>query len=102
MIDPLALLTRSFTAPHWPIQAPPEVTAKYKGRYDAGPEVLRLERLQKLKSLGLVPSDVEPHPIVAAYNSQDWDKLSAAERATSARTMEVYAAMVRLGRCTPG
>ena len=76
--DSAAALTCSFTAPHWPIQAPPEITAKYKGRYDAGPEVLRLERLAKLKQLGLVPAGVEPHPVVAAFNSQDWDQLTAA------------------------
>lgn len=41
-----------------PLQAPEEEVAKYKGRYDAGPEALRLERLAKLKELGLVAEDV--------------------------------------------
>jgi len=27
-----------FQAPHWPLQAPQEIIAKYRGRYDAGPE----------------------------------------------------------------
>ncbi|KAG9085767.1 hypothetical protein FRC07_013299, partial [Ceratobasidium sp. 392] len=34
-----------FTAPHWPLQAPPEITAKYAGRYDSGPHALRSHRL---------------------------------------------------------
>jgi arylsulfatase A-like enzyme len=41
-----------------PLQAPREIIEKYKGRYDAGPEALRLDRLAKLKSLGLIEPDV--------------------------------------------
>lgn len=44
--------------PQGPLQAPEEEVEKYKGRYDAGPEALRLERLAKLKELGLVANDV--------------------------------------------
>jgi arylsulfatase A-like enzyme len=81
-----------FSAPHWPLQAPAEVVAKYRGRYDAGPEALRQERLQRLKQLGLVTEDVQAHPVLAL--TQEWDKLTPEKRAISARTMEVYAAMV--------
>ncbi|WP_043311169.1 arylsulfatase [Pseudomonas sp. ML96] len=81
-----------FSAPHWPLQAPQEVVAKYQGRYDAGPEALRQERLQRLKQLGLVAEDVQAHPVIAL--TQEWDKLTPEKRAISARTMEVYAAMV--------
>ena len=42
-----------FQAPHWPLQAPAETIAKYRGRYDAGPDALRDERLAALKRLGL-------------------------------------------------
>jgi arylsulfatase len=72
-----------------PLQAPQEIVDKYKGRYDAGPEVLRLERLAKLKELGLIDQDVEPHPVVAAYGTKEWDQLSEEERKISARKMEV-------------
>ena len=41
-----------------PLQAPEEEVAKYRGRYDAGPEALRLERLQNLKNAGLIAKDV--------------------------------------------
>jgi hypothetical protein len=41
-----------------PLQAPEEEVAKYKGRYDAGPEALRLERLQRLKKAGLIGEEV--------------------------------------------
>ncbi|KAK6908688.1 hypothetical protein I204_02022 [Kwoniella mangroviensis CBS 8886] len=83
-----------YTAPHWPLQAPDEEIAKYKGRYDAGPEALRLERLERLKQLGLISKDVSPHPIMSPYGYKSWDELSPEERAISAKKMEVYAAMV--------
>lgn len=81
-----------FSAPHWPLQAPREVIAKYKGRYDAGPEALRQERLERLKALGLAPQDVIAHPVVS--DEKPWEELTDEERAVSARSMEVYAAMV--------
>ena len=87
----LACLT--FTAPHWPLQAPPEVIAKYKGKYDGGPEVLRKSRLAALQRLGLVPNDVTPAPVLA-MGTTAWDELSADEKAESARAMEIFAAMV--------
>ena len=82
----------AFSAPHWPLQAPDDLIAKYKGRYDAGPEALRGERLENLKKLGLCAEDIKPHPIVA--KNKPWDEMDDDERARSARAMEVYAAMV--------
>ncbi|KAM0155456.1 hypothetical protein ACHAQE_006763 [Botrytis cinerea] len=82
-----------FTAPHWPLQAPPEFVAKYKGVYDAGPDALRLQRLQRLKDLGLISPDVEPHPVVAD-EVKEWNDLTAEEKAKSCKAMEVFAAMV--------
>ncbi|WP_156686923.1 arylsulfatase [Mycobacterium sp. Marseille-P9652] len=82
-----------FQAPHWPLQAPRETIATYRGRYDAGPDALREERLAALKRLGLCPDDVEPHPVVAD-GAPEWADMTAAEQAWSARAMEVYAAMV--------
>jgi arylsulfatase len=80
-----------FTTPHWPMQAPAETIAKYKGRYDAGYEVLRKQRLEKQKALGLVALDQQPH---APADVKTWDSLSPEEKALEARKMEVYAAMV--------
>ncbi len=87
-----------FQAPHWPLQAPRESIAAYRGRYDAGPDALREERLAALKRLGLCPPDVVAHPVVAD-GAPEWADMSDDERARSARAMEVYAAMVdRLDR----
>jgi arylsulfatase len=81
-----------FSAPHWPLQAPDDILPKYRGRYDAGPEALRAARLARLKQMGLCPPDVTAHPIEA--DTPPWEEMTAEERAFSARTMEVYAAMV--------
>ncbi len=63
--------------------------------YADGPEALRLRRLNRLKELGLVPQDVNPHPFVTAPGEQtEWDTLSEDTRSKSARAMEVYAGMV--------
>jgi len=87
----LACLT--YTAPHWPLQAPPEVIAKYRGKYDGGPETLRQARLAALRRLKLVPEDVEAAPVLA-MGTTAWDELSGEERAKSAKAMEIFAAMV--------
>jgi len=82
-----------FTAPHWPLQAPQEYIKKYRGVYDEGPDVLRQKRLQRLKDLGMIPKDVEPHPVVAE-EVKEWSEMSDVERANSCRAMECFAGMV--------
>lgn len=82
-----------FQAPHWPLQAPDESVAAYRGRYDTGPDALREARLAALQRLGLCPPDVEAHPVVAD-GAPEWDDMTDDERARSARSMEVYAGMV--------
>ncbi|CAM1507517.1 Fc.00g071580.m01.CDS01 [Cosmosporella sp. VM-42] len=82
-----------FTAPHWPLQAPQELIKKYRGVYDDGPEALRQKRLQRLKDLGMIPQDVEPHPVVAD-EVKEWEELTDEERKHSCRAMEVFAGMV--------
>jgi arylsulfatase len=73
------------------MQAPVDLIAKYRGRYDAGPEALREERLVRQRALGLIPIGVTPHPMVSV---EAWSTLSSGQRADAARRMEVYAAMV--------
>src|SRR3546814_2357890 len=47
-----------YTSPHWPLQAPADVVAKYRGRYDDGPAALRAERVERMKHLGLIGKDM--------------------------------------------
>ncbi|BGO89497.1 hypothetical protein NBRC10512_003957 [Rhodotorula toruloides] len=85
-----------YTAPHWPLQAPPEIVAKYRGKYDDGPEALRQRRLAALKREGLVDEDVTSLPIVSTFEDKPWAEMTAEEKAVSARKMEVYAAMIEV------
>ena len=82
----------SYTSPHWPLQAPQESIARYKGMYDGGYDALRAKRLQALKDRDLVAADVEPFPRLP--DEKPWDKLSQEEQRYQAKIMEIYAAMV--------
>jgi arylsulfatase A-like enzyme len=91
----------TFSAPHWPLQAPEENIAPYYGVYDDGPERLRQRRFGKLKELGLVAEHAVPHDVVVVDREKpkkgqgdDWDLLTDEERQFSSRAMEVYAGMV--------
>jgi arylsulfatase A-like enzyme len=76
-------------ATHAPHHVPPEWSAKYKGRFDAGWDALREETLARQKELGVVPADAEltarPDEIPA------WDDMPDDLKPVLARQMEVYA-----------
>ncbi len=80
----------AYTAPHWPLQAPREDIARYKGQYDAGPAALHATRLARMKAIGMASVTAE----AGRYPFPEWAKLSAEKRATEARKMEIFAGMV--------
>lgn len=82
----------SYTAPHWPLQAPEQSIAKYKGKYDAGYEVLLANRIEKQKELGLIPKSTQVPRL--PDHIKPWHTLTDDEKKYSARKMEIYAAMV--------
>lgn len=91
----------TFSAPHWPLQAPEENVKPYYGKYDDGPERLRQRRFESLKKLGLVPEHAIPHDVVVPDREKvkkgqgdNWDTQSEESRKYSSRAMEVYAGMV--------
>lgn len=89
----------TFTAPHWPLQAPPETIAKYRGKYDDGFEALRTKRLKRLAELGLIDPAVAAHSLVFKPGVGGWDSLTLEQKREQSRLMEIYAAMVdRLDR----
>ena len=81
----------AYTAVHWPLQAPQPSIERFQGNYDDGYDVLHTNRIQRLKSLGLIDENVVPYPKLAEVPA--WDSLSTEEQQNSARTMEIYAAM---------
>jgi len=96
-------LYAAYTAPHWPLQAPPEFIEKYKGKYDIGYDSLRALRFIALKKKGLVADSVQlpalPPLKGELYNASTrpllpWTSLSKDEQRIEARKMEIYAAMI--------
>ena len=82
----------AYTAPHWPLQAPEEYIDRYVGVYDDGYDKLRAQRVAALRERAIVPTHTRIPDLVGW--EAPWDSLSPDQRARSARTMEVYAAMV--------
>ncbi len=80
----------AYTAPHWPLHAHAEDIAKYKGRFDAGWDALREQRLERLVRSGILDRQwqLSPRdPTQPAWSEAD-------EKAWRARCMEVYAAQI--------
>ncbi|MBN1491089.1 MAG: arylsulfatase [Phycisphaerae bacterium] len=77
----------AYTAAHWPMHAPEEVIAKYRGRYDDGYEPIRRARFERVKKLGLIDPTWALTP-----QAGEWEKVE--HKAWEARCMEVYAAMI--------
>jgi arylsulfatase len=80
----------AYTAPHWPLQAREEDIAKYRGRYDQGWDVLRQQRIQRLRESGLIGDEVKE----CARDPEEpaWEHVQ--DKAWEARRMEVYAAQM--------
>lgn len=81
----------AYTAAHWPMHAPAEAIAKYKGKYDAGWDTMRQQRYERVRELGLIdqhsalsPRDSFVAPWSDDIPDKDWELAN----------MEVYAAMV--------
>lgn len=82
----------AYTAPHWPLQAPEKYIEKYQGRYAVGYEVIRKQRLERMKEMALIEKDVTGNIPLKALPS--WDELTDRQQKIEARKMAVYAAMV--------
>ena len=77
----------AYTAAHWPMQAPEEAIARYKGKYDAGYTPIREARYARMLEMGLIDErwELSPQP-------QQWEAVE--DKAWESRCMEVYAAML--------
>ncbi len=79
----------AFTSPHYPLHAPPEDIARYRGKYKMGWDELRRQRHARQVQMGLLESKWELSPTDEksydwATANQDWEDLR----------MATYAAMV--------
>ncbi|MCW3051057.1 MAG: atsA 29 [Chthonomonadales bacterium] len=101
----------AFTAPHFPLQAPPEEIAPYRNRYTAGWDALRAERwkrLQRLKIGGTTlsateravgppyafPEDIKKLGPDEVNRPLPWTDLTPSQQRFQASKMAVHAAMV--------
>ncbi|AWG22762.1 hypothetical protein FFWV33_15115 [Flavobacterium faecale] len=80
----------AYTAPHWPLHALEKDIKKYKGVFDKGWDVLREERLARMKKLGIVPEYTK----LSNRNStaKAWDSIENKE--WELQRMMTYAAQI--------
>lgn len=103
----------AFTVPHFPLQAPPPDIARYRDRYLAGWDVLRQQRYERQRKMGLVHCALSPREPdeVPHWNLTDaqlreqigpgeaghavaWNDLTPEQRRFQAVKMAIHAAMI--------
>ncbi len=79
-------------APHFPLKAPAETIAKYRGQYKVGWDKLREDRHRKQIELGIVESRWPMSERPAEVPT--WDSLTAQQQDRYDNMMAIYAAMI--------
>lgn len=83
----------AFGACHFPFHPPKRYLDAARGRYDAGWDVLREQRFERQRELGILPAGTALSP--RGPNVQEWKTLSDDERRVAARMQEAYAAFLQ-------
>ncbi|MBA3698877.1 MAG: arylsulfatase [Planctomycetes bacterium] len=81
----------TYTAPHYPLHARPEVIAKYVGKYTTGWDALRAARYQRQCQMGLIP---DPSTWALSGHDRRVKDWSAVDATGEDHRMAVYAAMI--------
>jgi arylsulfatase A-like enzyme len=101
----------AFTAPHFPLHALPEDSARYRDTYRVGWDQIRQQRWARIKQLGLVQASLAPveREVGPPYHFPDalerlgpgevnrplpWAELSAGQKEFQAAKMALHAAMI--------
>ena len=82
----------AFSAPHFPLHAPSDLIEKYIERYQVGWDVIRNQRHESLKELGLIDQQALMAKRIDGVPA--WEELDTEEQRYQAKKMAVYAAMV--------
>lgn len=90
--DKPLFLYLAYTAPHWPLQAPEEVTANYLGRYSDGWQPHRQTRFKRQREMGMLPQGTRLAPLDP--QTPDWQTVE--DKPEMDRRMALHAAMVQL------
>ena len=82
----------AYTAPHWPLQALQKDIEKYRGKFLKGWDILRKERLERMKQIGIINEDM----ILSDRDEevQAWDSLSDEQKDEMDMLMAIYAAQI--------
>ncbi len=90
--SPLFLYT-AFYAPHFPLHAPAEDVARFRGQYTQGWEATRQQRLARQLEMGIVPE----HTVMSSMEDiPAWDSLTDAQQDDMDHRMAIYAAQVHI------
>ncbi len=81
-----------YTAPHWPLQVPDDWSNRYDGRYAAGYDAIRDERMRRAMERGVLPPGADPSAFVPV--AAPWSTLSDTQKQRYARSQELSAAMI--------
>jgi arylsulfatase A-like enzyme/acetyl esterase/lipase len=101
----------AFTAPHFPLQAPPELIAKERARYQVGWDAIREARIARVEKFGIVTTTAAAieREVGPPYGFPDavkrlgpgevtrpveWRSLTAEQQAFQAEKMAIHAAMI--------
>ena len=90
--DKPMFLYLAYTAPHWPLQAPEEVTKKFLGRYANGWQPHREARFERQMKMKLFPSTTKLAPLDP--QTPAWSSVKNKEEMDL--RMAIHAAMVHL------
>ena len=82
----------AFGAMHSPHQAPQSYLDKYRGKFDAGWDVVREEWFARQKAMGVIPPETKLAP--RNLGVRPWAELSVNEQRFAARLQEAFAAML--------
>lgn len=82
----------AYCAPHFPLMAPAEDIAKYRGKYKQSWEKLREARHQRQIELGIVDEKWPLSPL--PKDVPHWDELSDEDKDRFDHIMSIYAAMI--------
>ena len=101
----------AFTAPHFPLHAPPEDVARYRQRYRKGWDVVRRRRWRQIRNMGIVTGGLSAveYDVGPPYHFPDaleilgaaevnrplpWCALTDEQREFQATKMAIHAAMI--------
>ncbi len=82
----------AYTAPHWPLQAPEEVTAKFLHCYLDGWQAHRQSRFMRQMAMGMFPEETKLAPLDP--KTPEWESIKNKEEMDL--RMAIHAAMVHL------